>query len=291
MKVATHNGIFHADDVFAISVLHLFCGDNSVLPNLVRSRDPETLAKADIRVDVGGKYNPNTGDFDHHQKGGAGVRENGVPYASFGLVWKEYGPKICGQDIADIVERRLVMPIDAADNGYALTTPNNPDVLPYNVSSLISSFNPCWNEERDVLFGFQDAFEVALSVLEREIARAKGEVGAKSIVMEALSRAENQILILDKFCPWQDTVCEHGKEILYVIFPSETGDWRIQGVPEEKGSFKTKKALPESWAGKSGAELGTIVGITDAVFCHNGRFIAGAKSKDGVLKMAKIALE
>ncbi len=68
MRVATHPGGFHADDVFAIAALRLVHGDLEV----VRSRDPEVLAAADLRVDVGGRYAPATGDFDHHQRGGAG---------------------------------------------------------------------------------------------------------------------------------------------------------------------------------------------------------------------------
>ena len=84
MKVATHPGNFHADDVFAIAALELVHGPLEV----VRTRDPERQAAADLRVDVGGRSDPAAGDFDHHQKGGAGTRENGIPYASFGLVWR-----------------------------------------------------------------------------------------------------------------------------------------------------------------------------------------------------------
>jgi uncharacterized UPF0160 family protein len=36
--------------------------------------------------DIGGEYEEENNLFDHHQKGGAGVRENGVQYSSFGLV-------------------------------------------------------------------------------------------------------------------------------------------------------------------------------------------------------------
>ena len=37
--------------------------------------------------DIGG------GEFDHHQAGGNGQRDNGVKYASCGLIWKSYGKK------------------------------------------------------------------------------------------------------------------------------------------------------------------------------------------------------
>jgi len=90
MKVATHPGNFHADDVFAVAVLELVHGSLEV----VRTRDADAQAAADVRVDVGGRHDPASGDFDHHQKGGAGERENGIRYASFGLVWREYGERL-----------------------------------------------------------------------------------------------------------------------------------------------------------------------------------------------------
>ncbi len=89
--VATHNGNFHADDVFSVAALR------SVLPSfkLIRTRNLDLIAKADIVIDVGGEYDPDTGRFDHHQRGGAGQRENAIPYSSFGLVWQKYGLEIC----------------------------------------------------------------------------------------------------------------------------------------------------------------------------------------------------
>ena len=48
--------------------------------------------------------------------------------------------------------------------------------------------------------------------------------------------------------------------------------------------------LPESWAGKKDEELQQASGVSDAIFCHRGRFMAVAKTYEGVLKMAEIAL-
>jgi len=49
--------------------------------------------------------------------------------------------------------------------------------------------------------------------------------------------------------------------------------------------------FPESWAGKNGKELAEITGVEDAIFCHNARFICSAKSKEGAMKLAQMALE
>ena len=36
--------------------------------------------------------------------------------------------------------------------------------------------------------------------------------------------------------------------------------------------------------------LADVTGVADAVFCHNGVFIAGAKSKQGALQLAAMAV-
>ena len=64
VKIATHNGRFHSDEVFAIAILKKFYSNIEI----IRTRDKKLLSQADIRVDVGGRYDSKTGDFDHHQK-------------------------------------------------------------------------------------------------------------------------------------------------------------------------------------------------------------------------------
>ena len=58
-RIGTHNGVFQADDVFAIAALKRLYPDAEV----VRTRKEEILSTCDLRVDVGAKYNPETGDL------------------------------------------------------------------------------------------------------------------------------------------------------------------------------------------------------------------------------------
>ncbi len=39
------------------------------------------------------------GQYDHHQRDSR-VRENGVPYAAFGLLWEKFGPENPGEELA-----------------------------------------------------------------------------------------------------------------------------------------------------------------------------------------------
>src|SRR3954469_8147286 len=120
MIVASHPGNFHADDVFAVAVLELVHGPLEV----VRTRDAERQAAADLRVDVGGRSDPSTGDFDHHQKGGAGKRATATRYASFGLVWREHGEALAGsREAAAAIDERIVCGVDANDVGQTLVEP------------------------------------------------------------------------------------------------------------------------------------------------------------------------
>ena len=283
--IATHNGNFHADDVFSIAVL------KSIFPSfkLIRTRDLELIAKADIVIDVGGEYDPDTGRFDHHQRGGAGERENGIPYSSFGLIWQKYGLEICqgNQDVANSVDAGLVSTIDAIDCGHVEGVSKG-----ISLSQTISMFNPTWQEDSHFDSCFDEAVDFASRVLTRFIASANGGISAKEIVAKAIENAEDpRVVVLEKYTPWKTTVHALSDVALYMIYPSPSGQWRIQTVPVEPGSFEDRKPLPKQWAGLSDNDLKEVTGIDDAMFCHNGLFIAGAESFASTMKMASIALQ
>ncbi|MDT8452279.1 MAG: MYG1 family protein, partial [Gammaproteobacteria bacterium] len=285
ITIATHNGNFHADDVFSIAAL------KCIFPafKLIRTRDLELIDKADVVVDVGGVYDPEAGRFDHHQRGGAGERENGIPYSSFGLIWQKYGPEICGgnQDIANAVDSGLVSNIDAIDCGHVEGVTKG-----ISLSQTISMFNPTWQEKGHFDACFDDAVDFASRVLTRFIAAAGGGISAKAIVAEAIENAKDpRVIVLEKYTPWKRTVHALSEEALYMVYPSQTGQWRIQTVPVEPGSFENRKSLPNQWAGLSDKELKDVTGIDDAMFCHNGLFIAGAESFESTMKMASMALQ
>ena len=285
ITIATHNGKFHADDVFSIAALkHIFPAFN-----LVRTRDLEVIGQADIVIDVGGKYDPDTGRFDHHQRGGAGQRENGIPFSSFGLIWQKYGLELCqgNQEIADAVDAGLVSTIDAVDCGHVEGVAQG-----ISLSQTISMFNPTWQEDSHFDTCFNEAVDFASRVLTRFIASANGGISAKGIVAKAIEDADDpRVIVLEQFTPWKRTVHALSDEALYMVYPSQAGQWRIQTVPVELGSFEDRKSLPKEWAGLSDRELKEVTGIDDAMFCHNGLFIAGAESFEGTMKMAAIALK
>ncbi|MDN3378065.1 MULTISPECIES: MYG1 family protein [unclassified Pseudoalteromonas] len=285
ITIVTHDGNFHADDVFSIAALKI------IFPsfNLIRTRDAKIISQADIVIDVGNEYDPDKGRFDHHQRGGAGARENGIPFSSFGLIWQKYGLDLCqgNQTVADSVDAGLVSTIDAIDCGYVQGVEQG-----ISLSQTISMFNPTWQENSDFDSCFNEAVEFAVRLLKRFIASANGSADAKKIVAKAITDADDpRVIVLEQYTPWKKTVHSLSNEALYMVYPSHSGKWIIQTVPVEPGSFEDRKPLPQQWAGLSGDEFQAVTGLEDATFCHNGLFIAGAESFASVMVMASIALQ
>ena len=231
MLIATHNGSFHADEVFAIAAMKLLPEPVEVL----RTRNREALADADLRIDVGFSHDPSSGDFDHHQREFDLARENGIGYASFGLIWREFGARICGDaEVADAVEQSLVQPVDANDTGQQISQSLIEGVRPMNVNAVIGGFNSRWDEdlsEEQERERFDAAVELAGGILEREIGSATSGLKAVRVVREAIAGAEDpRIIELSQNVPWKQVVVTESPEALFVIYPKRQG-FGLETVP------------------------------------------------------------
>ena len=224
MKIAVHDGRFYADDVFSVAAMMV------LEPNLqvIRSRDPKVLAGCDLVIGVGGEYCPTRNTFDYHQKGGVCCRENGIPYSGFGLLWKQFGERICGDSgVALRVEQLLVQQIDAGDRG----------VGELHLSQLILQFNPSGlftlaqqDEEffravffaRGIIQRTIRAEKTGLNLSSEEISRIESE----RICLNSLrEREDSRIVVLPQFCSWKKTISRTA-EALFVIFPNFLGEMK-----------------------------------------------------------------
>jgi uncharacterized UPF0160 family protein len=261
--VAIHTPPHHADEVFCVACVK-FINSNVTI---IRTRNEEELAKADFRIDVGGKYDPLTGDFDHHQNEFIERHFNikpdkykdGPKMAGFGLIWRHYSIEIItsildrlskttghicnlSNDVLDYiddnVERNLVMCVDALDNGENKTF--NLDLQPVKIPSIvkfIQNYNPAvWlecnkSQETDINDFFYKAVETAQNYLEREVIKYYCHVQAVEPVLEKVSKCKDGYLILDPFLPWGPVFTkfpEECKDIKMVIYPSYDGGWMFQ---------------------------------------------------------------
>jgi uncharacterized UPF0160 family protein len=291
MLIATHDGSFHADEVFAVAALALLGEPIEVL----RTRDREALARADVRVDVGFRHDPSSGDFDHHQRGFEGIRENGIRYASFGLIWQEFGVRVCGgdPDVADAVDATLVQGVDANDTGQRLTESLVEDVYPLTVNGVVGGFNARWDEiltpEQERL-RFDEAVDLARGILAREVLSAASGRRSARLVQEAITAASDPRLVeLPVNAPWKQVLVPAAPDALYIIYPKRQG-FGLEAVPRELGSFENRRDLPEAWAGREGPDLVAVTGVPDALFCHVKRFLVVASSHAGIEQLARLAL-
>lgn len=294
--LATHSGSFHTDDVFAAATLHLYLKKQKQPYTLVRTTDTEILNKADIVFDIGGVYDPEANRFDHHQKDGAGQRENGIPYAAFGLVWKTYGPLLCESvELAQEIDTYFVQAVDASDNGVDLFEKKFSDVSLNTLETLVGSFNVSFDEDEEMIDDrFSEIASFATRILERAIHQTRAQhfvnIQVKELYQE---QGEGELLVVDDMFgrfPIAIAVQEFS-ELLYFVYPGKRDEnWNVCAARISQDSFELKKPFPESWRGVQGDELVAVSGISDAVFCHNSGFLCVAKTKESALELAKKAL-
>ncbi len=289
IKIVTHNGFFHTDDVFSAALLEIVF-DRKL--TFTRTRDVKLVEEADYVFDIGGIHDPIKNRFDHHQPGGAGKRENGIPYASFGLLWKNFGEQITASKQAAIfVEEKLVMPVDALDNGKEIFAPIPGGIEAYLLENVVNSFRPTWKESEDEMDEcFRKAVVFAKALLVREVKRAKDKLEALLIVEKAYATAlDKRVIVFDRKYPWDEVIKKY-PDPLFVVHPI-LDNWRVYTVRKNGTHFQNRKDFHKAWAGKRDEELAHITGVPDAVFCHNGLFLAVAKTKQGALRLAQLALQ
>ncbi len=297
IRIITHSAGFHADDVFGVATLSLLLGKENI--EVIRTRDPQIIATGDYVLDVGSVYDAEKNKFDHHQRGGAAVRENGIPYASFGLIWKKFGVEVAGsQGVADLIDRDFAQPIDAFDNGvvlYELTHPSK--IHPLHLQSTLFLFESARGETPNQDEAFLEAVAFARRLLERKIVHTKAEEEVATIVRSKYQDAPDKRLVLIDVRPTvprvpTTSILSEYPEPMFFVRQHENGNWQAVAVSvNPENSFEKRKSFPESWAGKIGEDFAVASGVSDALFCHNGRFMVVAVSKESAIKLAELALE
>lgn len=285
----THSGVFHADEVMASAILMQYYEEVEI----IRSRDERDFHRADIVYDVGG------GEYDHHSDYSE-YRDNGIPYAACGLIWRDFGPKIIKnlrpgfneeqvEEVFYSVDRSIIESIDAIDNGYHVD--KDEFHLP-SLDQLVKGFNPNWNTDLNPEEQFQKAIEFCTPILLNAMDNSISAIEAEKMVKQSYDNREvDNILILDKFCPWKRHLSNYDIDgsIIYVIFKDLVNGYRVQAV-SEPDSRESIKEFPREWAGKDPDVINSLVDIDDAIFVHPGGFIAGTGSLSSAVKMAELAL-
>ena len=274
----THDGKFHADDVFSAALL-LYLN-----PEIQIERGRQVPDEYEgIVFDIG------RGRYDHHQKDSQ-IRENGIPYAAFGLLWEVLGAEILGEELAAQFDESFVQPLDQNDN----TGEKN------ELATLIGNFNPTWDAAGGTDEAFFQAVSVAGMILENKFQRYLGNERADKRIEEIqkaheeglktgrIPQEQEKILILPEFVPCQKHLSE--TKIAFVIFPSNRGGYCIQPQKREY-SMNYKCSFPEEWLGLEKEELAAETALESAEFCHKGGFLMTTGTLKDAIKACTISLQ
>lgn len=249
LKIGIHDGIFHADELFAIALVELVWSGTRV--EVIRTRDAAKLAECDQRIDVGGKYDPSTGDYDHHQ-------DKNLP-SSFGLIYAQVKNHLDLDEYSEPFFAEFVRGIDIMDTNP--TSVQFPDAPVRNLNQIIGGFNSFQNQDT----AFDRALVFAGQILENELRSAR-EKGQAAREYQDRGITENNVAVFNNFSPIWKEKGDHD----FAVMPHPSGwqivarDTRVVTVPE------------------------AVSNVEGFIFRHKNGFMATFATKEAALEAAKL---
>lgn len=259
LKVITHNGTWHADEILAIALLSIV---HNTIPTVVRTRDQSIIDKGLIDttvyvLDVGAKYQPLSANFDHHQRDFDLVNSFGNRYSTFGLVLehlsKEFSPYVLTQ------LQEFANKVDCQDNGIQ----TYPELY--------------WIAEMNALEDFDLVLSMAISLLKAKIANITKREILENNIKKAIESSKNGIVFSTESLIVNETL-NSNPDLKLIVSPSSSGGYSIQslnlGVERD---FSIRCPTPESWRGLRDKELKDVSGFEGMVFSHATGFLTVAE--------------
>ncbi len=200
MTIVTHDGQFHADEIFAIALIFEVIGECDIIRTREITKemlqDPETWV-----IDVGGKFDEETHNFDHHQDGG--LESSNVLVLNYLAKKKIVGVSLFMRLSGPFREISLI-----DRNGYEETNG-------FQVNSLIKSFN-----------ALKDGFELALKVAQSFI---RAQIINELVAQESkeLYEAGEWITPIAKICKQYPVFWKSYEDALIMVAPNQAGKWCV----------------------------------------------------------------
>lgn len=299
IRIVTHDGPFHADDVLAVAWLihtHPFSR-----VDIIRTRDVQKLKDAindglSLLIDVGGKCNIAMGWLDHHMAEGRPNWEDGTPMAASGLTLR-HTCKEYGLTIADFPEEivELFKNVDAVDN--AMPAPAHfqfsrlvGECNPSRVNIATSEFNKSFIRVvkitqlmlsgmfRGEFMDLQEAQRFFEIQAEPMLKRHKQDLLESEARLKAFMQSwkGSSTLMLDNFEPSAKLLLVGMPGLKLYAFPAvgDNNEYMVQIAP--KTSFK----FPVSWWGFYEKELKAIGAPEGVQYCHHSGFLCKVASKE-----------
>lgn len=270
LVVGTHDGCWHADELLAIAILKEAMPNAQV--NVIRSRDPFMLSKADIVIDVG------HGEFDHHQTGNKKY-PNGIPYAACGLILDAVEGD---SQLRNLLNYDLIFGVSARDNGYY--DPHLGKLCVSTKLEWVGSFYPTWQEKAlvedgDLVERFYNVLDMVQAVYRRVRANCRARIESDRILPTCPVFNNRFIELPCGGIPWVSYGYEH-QELLGAVHMDDTKSyWVVRVAKDSPDGFCNRVSFPAEWGGLEQGELARVSGIRDALFCHHSLFMATFKTR------------
>ena len=218
LNIATHNKIFHADEVTAVALLRLFTDDEIIVHRV--DHDTEDFTPYDMVIDISKKFD-GVKYFDHHQnKGGK---------SSAGLIWEYLGVE---EDYPKI--SKLISLVDDNDVGIQ-------KAKPFEYSNLLKCFNHSKISSDEQNMQFEKAVDFAMTVLNSMKEFADSLHASKDIINDSFIFNDNpKILELATFTPhWAMYInVKLTPHIEAVVWEDkEDNNWKVRIPAKRAGSF------------------------------------------------------
>ena len=312
MKIITHSERFHADEVFASSLINFLFP----IDEIIRTRDNTVILsgqkdKNTFVIDVGEKYNVSLNNFDHHQTDFNAVfnEKQWIKMSSCGLIWKHFGRDIIFKlgknefdielDASDVeimwlkLYQTLFLCIDANDNGIKqyknirdLNFKNN-----MGVYDIIAGYNRNIRDEELQLSQFKKAMDMAFEIFYNKIQYLIEEKKLYDKYLpdflEALERAGNKqyIYVDDDDIMVERYLTDYDKEvkIKFMISKRYENHYRIYTRRKKNSGFELEKSLISQDNAKY------LVG-NDLIFIHKAGFVGASKTINAAQKIINASL-
>lgn len=287
IKMVTHSGKFHADDVFSSALMSSTFSLDNKKSEIIRVKNEKDIpSDADIVYDIG------YGEFDHHS-GDDKVHENtDIPYASFGLLWDKYGENFIKQiykanekkylsyyhltqvddsdfkKVFDRVLNTLVLQIDGNDNGIFNDN--------YDISSLILEGNP--EMDFDETKAFFSNCSIASAILINNVIYSLNKVLSAREVENSSEylNEDKSILFLKKYGNYHE-IAKNNVHLKLVVFKSNRGGWSVMTISED---HIPRITIP--------VEYNKLDHVS---FVHKHGFLLVSDTKEDAVKLAKKLIE
>ncbi|ELA42409.1 uncharacterized protein VICG_00508 [Vittaforma corneae ATCC 50505] len=302
MKLVTHDGNFHYDEILATAVLLKIYPDAEV----IRTRVREVINTGDIVYDVGQTYDPSKYRYDHHQNTFHDTYspQYNIRLSSAGLIFKHFHDKLFErygftrqstifEEIVEKVYFEFFLPADAIDNGYDSVFGA---IRARTVADVVKNFN-VYSENtmtRDENLRFETALDFVSMDLDNYLKYVLCEYALSyEHFYNVLKDFAGDIFVTDKKVA-TDLLYELNeklqKNIKFIIVKNDN-DFRIITIPVERGKFAIKYPLHPKWRGLSGTNLDEVSGINGCVFVHASGFTGGNSTLEGAVEMCRKSLE